>query len=110
MWVHALADSDEINPAIVIEIDRSDSRSTLPIQIRQRNPLKAFAFFIAPQTDSRRTGMSESKVHPAVLIEIEGHHTHWRRQTLFREINSGKRFECTFARIKQNGCALRASC
>ena len=51
--------------------------------------------------------MRECQVHPAVFIKIKRHHSHCRRQFLFRKINSREWGELPFPRIQKNGRARR---
>ena len=108
--VCAFANRDEIDPTIVVEVDRRNSCATLPVEIRQRDAFEAFAFVVAPQTDSRRSGMRERQIHPAIFVEIERDHSNRWRQSLFRKVNSVERPEFAFAGIQQNRRTPRAAC
>src|SRR5258708_6886315 len=92
-------DGNEIEPAIVVIIERRESPTALPTEIRQLEAFEPLAFNIAPQADARRSGVGESEVHPAVFIEIERDHTDGGRKIFFCEVDAGQRREFPLARI-----------
>src|SRR4029077_13271443 len=85
------ADCNEIEPAVIVVVDRGKSPATLPTQIGQRSALQALAFDVAPQGNSRRTGVGESEVHPAVFVKIESDDADSRWKIFFCEIDAGQR-------------------
>src|SRR4029077_3101363 len=102
-------DSHEIEPAVVVVVDRGEAPAALPAKIRKGDTLEALAFYVAPQADARRASVRESEVHPAVFIEIEGNDTDGGRKIFFCEIDNGKRGEFPFAGIQVDRCALAAA-
>src|SRR6266446_1156148 len=103
------ADSYKIEPAIIVVVDGGEPPAALPAQIGQRNTLEPLAFDVAPQGDAGRTGVGESKVHPAVFIEIECDDANRVWQIFFCEIDAGQRRKLSLARIQVDRCALAAS-
>src|SRR5258707_14915772 len=63
--------SDEIEPAGIVVVDRGKSPAALPAESRECDTLEALALGGAPQADARRAGGWEGQVHPAVFTEIE---------------------------------------
>ena len=50
--------------------------------------------------------MGKRQIHPAILVEIQCHHAHRRRQMFLRKINPGQFREFSFARIQVHAGAL----
>src|SRR5712675_2731520 len=104
-----LAESDEIEPAVIVVIDGGDSKAAIPTQVRQLHALETFAFNIAPQADAGRACVGESQIHPSVFIEIERDDTNRWRKDFYGEVDGGKRGKLSFARIQKNRGALSAA-
>src|SRR6266849_4462956 len=81
-------DSNEIEPAVVVVVDRGEPPSALPAEIGKGDTFEALAFDVAPQADAGRSSVRKSEVHPAVFIEIEGNHADCWRKIFFVEIGS----------------------
>src|SRR5258707_10885560 len=94
------AGRNQIEPAVVVVVERSNPPAALPAQLRESNALQPLAFHISPQADTRRARMRERQIHPAVFIEIESHHADGWRQLLFAEIDAGERGKFPFAGIE----------
>ena len=83
------AGGDEIEPAVVVVIDRGNSPAALPAEIGQLHALEALPFHVAPQADAGRACVRESEIHPAVFVEVERDHADGGRQIFFLEIDRG---------------------
>src|SRR5205823_1082467 len=66
-----LSNRGDINPTIVVVIERHHAKTAPPAELWQRNALEALAFNVAPKRQPGCAGMREHKVHPAVFVEIE---------------------------------------
>jgi hypothetical protein len=53
--------------------------------------------------------MREGKIHPAVLIKVEGDHAYCRRQIFFAEIDTREWLEFSLTGIEVDGSSLPAS-
>src|SRR5580700_10848689 len=93
------AGGHEIEPAVVVVVDGGDAPAALPAEIGEGDALETFAVDIAPQADAWSACVSESEIHPAVFVEIEGHDADSGRETFFFEIDRGQGTEFSFARI-----------
>src|SRR5260370_14543001 len=102
-------DSNEIEPAVVVVVDRGEPPAALPAEIGKGDALETLAFDVAPQADAGRSRVRESEVHPAVLVEIESNDADGWLQIFFCEIDAGKRGEFPAARIQVDRCALAAA-
>src|SRR5260221_8724832 len=91
-------DGNEIEPAIVVVIERRESPAALPTEIRQLEAFEPLAFDIAPEADTGSASVGEGEVHPAVFIEIERDHTDGGRKIFFCEVDAGQRREFSFPR------------
>src|SRR6266849_2157143 len=103
------ADGGEIEPAVVVVIQSSDSPSALPAEVRKWNALEALALDVSPQADAGRARMSEGEIHPAVFVEVKGDDADGGRKVFLLEVESGKRSEFAFARIQVDGSAVAAA-
>src|SRR5579864_7781286 len=90
---------DEIDPPVIVVIDRGNSPSALPAKISKRDTLEMFAINVAPKADTRCARVRERQVHPAVFVEIESNHADRGRKIFFFEIDRGERSEFSFTRI-----------
>ena len=91
----------QVEPSVVVEIDRSDSPTCGQVLYRQRDAFKALALHIAPQRNAWAAGVGESYIHPPILIEIEHHCSHRRRQAGLGI--KRRRLELAFARVGKEG-------
>jgi len=106
-----LAESDEIEPAVIVVIDGGESESRVP------NPSQAnftrsrrFAFNVAPQADAGGSDVGESQIHPSVFIRNRNATTPTAggRFSLVKSIVGSAR-KLSFARIQVNRGALSAA-
>jgi len=65
------ANGGKIEQSVVVHIHGSDSPAAVPCEIGYRHPFEAGAAKILPDTQSGFSPVSEGKVHPSVLVEIE---------------------------------------
>src|SRR5467141_1760676 len=100
------AGSSEIAPAVIVVVDRGKSPAALPAEIRECDTLEALALDVAPQADSRRAGVCEGQVHPAVFIEIECDDADGRWKIFLCEIDAGQRRKFPFTRVQVDRRAL----
>src|SRR5579859_2722953 len=100
------ANGDEVEPAIVVIIDRGNSPAALPAEIGKWNAFEMLSVDVAPKADPRSTGVCEREIHPAVLIEVECNNANCGRKIFFIEVNRGKRSEFSFARIEIDRSAI----
>src|SRR5208282_1422690 len=69
--VFRLADSDEIDPAVVVVVDGGDAVGANPVWRRNVDLLKALAVIIAPQRETWTGAVRKGQVHPTVVIEVK---------------------------------------
>src|SRR5579859_5903766 len=100
------ANGDEVEPAIVVIIDCGNSPAALPAEIGKWNAFEMLSVDVAPKADPRSTGVCESEIHPAVLIEVECNNANCGRKIFFIQVNRGKRSEFSFARIEIDRSAI----
>src|ERR1700722_18012 len=98
-----------IEPAVVVVVDGGETPAALPAEIGEGDALETFAVDIAPEADAGSARVREGEIHPAVLVEIEGHDADSGREIFFFEIDRGQRSEFSFARIEIDGCAVGAA-
>ena len=83
--VFRFADCDQIDPAIVVIVDGSHTVGADPVRLRELDLIESFAMIVAPEGKRRRPSpeMSKSKIHPAIVIEIQYRNSEFRtRDTL----------------------------
>src|SRR3954453_13669416 len=98
----------EIDPTIIVKVDGCDSPALLPPHLRQRNLLEVVSIYVSPQSHSGSIGVGESKIHPAVLVEIQSSHSSSFGGDFLRPRTLG--FKCTFSLIDVNaGCRISRS-
>src|SRR5579863_374424 len=69
-----LADRDEVNPAVVVVVDGGHTPSVAPLDRWKLNRIELFSLIVAPERHAfsiRPPGVSQCRIHPAVVIEIE---------------------------------------
>src|ERR1019366_939086 len=69
--VFRLADSDEIDPAVVVVVDGGDTVGANPARLWQLHLLEGFAMVVTPERETRTSAVRKGEVHPSVVIEIE---------------------------------------
>src|SRR6266576_5325883 len=97
-----LAESDEIEPTVVVVIDGGDPKAVIPTQVRQLYALETFAFDVPPQADAGSACVGESQIHPAIFIEIERDDSDRWWKIFFSEVDSRKRRKFAFPGIQIN--------
>src|SRR5689334_9702161 len=96
----------EIEPAVVVVIERGDAPGVFPTQRGQIDVGEALAVDVAPQRKGRRGRMGEGQIHPAIFVEVESHSADAFRHL---RVPRAERTECSFARVqidngRINGC------
>src|SRR5208283_3609011 len=95
--MRGLDDDRQINPSIVVKIDGGHAPPTLGIGDGQGHAFKALAITIPPQRDTRRPGMGQGYIHPAILVEVENVDTDSGGKA--GDLIEGRSVEVDFARI-----------
>ncbi len=98
---------NQVEPAIVVDVDGGQSPPGDRILYRQGDALEALALYIAPQRDAWAACVGEGHIHPPILVEIEHHRSHCRRKTGVGK--KRRRFEVAFARVGEECGRLAGS-
>ncbi len=96
-----LHDHREVNPPIVVDVDRRDTPGANDVMKRQKHPLEPSSIDVLPQRDRWRRRMGHGNVHPAILVEIKGGQPHCRCEILLRK--QRRRQKSSFPRIHIKG-------
>ena len=69
--VFGFTNSNEINPAVVVVVEGGDAPGARPVSLWKCQLLNTFSSVVSPKAKVGSPPMSESNIHPAVVVNIE---------------------------------------
>ena len=91
----AFAHSCEIDPTVIVDVDRGDSPTTNPLRRRNIDSFKSRSTDVFPEAHTGPAPMRERQIHQTVFVEVECNDARRRLR------------ECRYSKVPTSGTPLR---